>query len=427
MRLHTLFALTLTLACASRSQAKLEAHEWGTFTSLVGSNGVTQSGMHHEDEALPSFVHGFGETLSTLPQPVPPPPDRPCRSKACFSEAFITANPVTQKMETPVIYFYSDRLQNVEVNVKFPEGVVTETFPAPILTSPTRKDLVHLGNGDTTFKVDVLPRTAGMLPVVPSGNIYSHARNVESNVVRSGGEEEKFIFYRGLGRFQPAFSIGSKNGDVSLYAKPSARPQAAFLVDVNSEGHGQLMNVMAKFQGDQAGVVSAALIRKLQDHTGSVPTKNVKSGEQARSELVNALVIAGLNLDEALAMIKTWEHGYLKVPGLRLIYILPRTEADQILPLTISPTPEKVERVFVGRIEILTDTQELKILNDILTARNNFDVKRLGRFGESMLRRVREVYFEQQDQRDQPPATDVVATFDQLIKTAAGEHTASLL
>ena len=35
---------------------RLVVHEWGTFTSLVGSNGQAQNGMYHEDEALPDFV-----------------------------------------------------------------------------------------------------------------------------------------------------------------------------------------------------------------------------------------------------------------------------------------------------------------------------------------------------------------------------------
>src|SRR5262245_934873 len=109
--------------------AKLEAHEWGTFTSLVGSDGVTQNGMYHEDEALPDFVHGFGDLQNGF-QPVRCGHNhgRPCR-KGGFEEAIFLRNVVTQKMETPVIYFYSDRDQAVEVKVRFPEGVITETYP----------------------------------------------------------------------------------------------------------------------------------------------------------------------------------------------------------------------------------------------------------------------------------------------------------
>ena len=32
-------------------------------------------------------------------------------------------------METPVIYFYSDREQTVNVRVRFPHGLITEWYP----------------------------------------------------------------------------------------------------------------------------------------------------------------------------------------------------------------------------------------------------------------------------------------------------------
>lgn len=33
-------------------------HEWGTFTSLQGSDGRVMDGLHHTEELLPAFVHG---------------------------------------------------------------------------------------------------------------------------------------------------------------------------------------------------------------------------------------------------------------------------------------------------------------------------------------------------------------------------------
>src|SRR5438128_2309672 len=127
----TVFIITVFLGGARRGLASLEVHEWGTFTSLVGSDGVTQNGMSHEDESLPPFVHGFGEVNAVpFPDPLPvlQPPRRPQRprpcdgGKGCIPNTFLNSNIITQKMETPVIYFYSDRVQNVEVNVKFPRG-----------------------------------------------------------------------------------------------------------------------------------------------------------------------------------------------------------------------------------------------------------------------------------------------------------------
>ena len=410
-------AFTVLLMAGQNSLAKFEAHEWGTFTSLVGSDGITQDGMYHEDERLPNFVHGFGaiqqpEPVPPRPAPFPPQPRPPCRGKGCFFEEFYDTNVITQKMETPVIYFYTDARRTVSVNVRFPEGVVTETYPAPIATSPDRGNIREAKNGNTTFRVDVLPEVTGNLPFVASDNIYGHARNVASNVIRSGSEVEKFIFYRGIGKFQPRLGLRSEGGHLYFQPERGRVPVATFLVHVDGSGYGQMMpveglsagrrTVVSKFQLD-------ALMKSRQPFSGFL------RGTAMSDALVSALESAGLYEDEAKAMVKTWEHGYLKVPGLRLLYVLPRTEVDQVLPLTITPAPEAIERAFVARIEILLDTEEValvdRVRNDTTLRASDF-----GRFAEPILRRLKQVY--------EKTSTDpvVLARFTRLIEEAkAGE------
>lgn len=384
MRSIKITALILSTLYAPAGLAKFEAHEWGTFTSLVGSNGITQHGMYHEDEALPEFVHGFGVTQNTPPTP---PRPKPCPRKFCFGDEFFANNLITQKMETPVIYFYSDQLRKVSVNVKFPEGVVTDTYPAPVTTYPNIGNIREAAGGDTTFEVEVLKETTGMLPLVDSRNIYGHARNVGSNLVRAGSEQEKFIFYRGIGRFQPRISILSKEGNLSI-ASPRIgdEPQALFLIHVSESGRNQLLD-LGKLETGRAKFISAETIRGLKAGTVGV-------GSQQRQHIVSGLVRSGLKSDEAVAMLDTWEHGYLGVPGLRLLYILPRKEVDEVLPLTITPMPENLVRSFVGRIEILQDTEEKEILSRIIQEKQSFQPHKLGRFAEPILRRVQEVYRE---------------------------------
>jgi hypothetical protein len=393
---HLLIALAL-YGPATSAYATFEAHEWGTFTSLVGSNGVTQNGMYHEDESLPNFVHNFGEVqapLAMAPQPPPPtvtPPRRPCHSKLCFADDVLAKSLITQKMETPVIYFYSDQPRSAEVDVRFPEGVITETFPAPTQTFPIRNNLQTIANGHTVFKVDILPQLNGNIPFADSRNIYSHARNVASNMVRSGSEQEKFIFYRGIGRFQSRLSMTSANGSLTLSGPASALPQAAFLVDVDAQGDYQMLNV-GPLSADAPTKIDVATIVRLRTH-GDLPGQfNIVTGGEAQQALVRSLSTAGLHTDEAEAMVNTWEHGYLHVPGLRLLYILPRAEVDHVLPLQITPAPDKLERVFVARIEVLLDTDEKTILKEVVQQGGRYDSTSLGRFAEPILRRILDLY-----------------------------------
>src|SRR5437588_12223181 len=75
-------------------------HEWGTFLSVQGSDGVTLGGMVDSEEALPAFVRQR---------------DLGGRSRASFYS----------KMETPVTYFYTDRPRDVQVRVEMPGGLLT--------------------------------------------------------------------------------------------------------------------------------------------------------------------------------------------------------------------------------------------------------------------------------------------------------------
>ena len=47
----------LTPSGAKDDGSDLVVHEWGTFLTMNGSDGITLDGMYHEEHALPPFVH----------------------------------------------------------------------------------------------------------------------------------------------------------------------------------------------------------------------------------------------------------------------------------------------------------------------------------------------------------------------------------
>ena len=57
-------------------------------------------------------------------------------------------------------------------------------------------------------------------------------------------------------------------------------------------------------------------------------------------------------------MVQTWWTSYFESEGLRVFWVLPTTVTDRILPLTITPPPDKIVRVLVGRSEVLRPRQE---------------------------------------------------------------------
>jgi hypothetical protein len=82
--------------------------------------------------------------------------------------------------------------------------------------------------------------------------------------------------------------------------------------------------------------------------------------EAASEEMLAALMNEGLYPDEARAMLETWKDAWFE-EGTRLLYIVPRPFVDRVLPLTITPTPANVTRVFVGRLEVVSPRTQTAI------------------------------------------------------------------
>jgi len=93
------------------------AHEWGTFTSVQGADGVQLEWNPLVTTELPKFVYDRGRPNGN---------PRLARYADYSGKGGLVS---LQRMETPVIYFYSSRERNVDVTVKFPQGTVTEWFP----------------------------------------------------------------------------------------------------------------------------------------------------------------------------------------------------------------------------------------------------------------------------------------------------------
>jgi hypothetical protein len=330
--------------------------------------------MHHEEESLPGFVKGRG---SDLKQPA-------CRFK-CFENEPISRT-TTQKMETPVIYFYTQEETPVRVKVDFPKGIISQYFPAPVSFMPALGQAFGLFGGSVTFEGKVTP-TPLDLPFVEPNSVYRPAREVASNYFQSGSENEKFIFYRGLGVFETDLRVTSVGNSLSLKNQGTERIESVFLLNTKVDGTGDIRAFAGISAGDSKRL-SAQIVEELIEQA----KPKVLYQERAQTVIVNALIASGLYPDESLAMFNTWKRSYLDTPGLRVLYVLSRGETDRILPISIQPQPTELVRILVGRIEILTDRQEGDLLSEVqdLFPKVSFPSE-MGRLADPKLRRLMQI------------------------------------
>ena len=370
------------MLAAVETAAAYDLHEWGTFTTVSGSDGRLLTGLQREEEPLPPFVHShFGLENGQMPSIAEFSRIVAQHGTAGFAppgSKGLGRRPVsgvTVKMETPVIYFHSDTAFKARVRVGFEGGSISqwypdrsggETLPEPPRPanpkeSPTPLEKWNLDfskprTGAIEWEVDVLTpeESRATLTFKPRDSVnWLRARVPEANVVRTAsGESENYLFYRGIGNFTPGLHT-TISADETLHLENKTGGDIPYLLVF--EQTGEQIRWHARTGGLASGAQLDIAESALTNTAGGFPApiyQSMKSG----------LTATGLLVSEADAMIQTWWTSYFERDGLRVFWIVPAATTDRILPLTVTPAPEKTVRVLVGRSEVLRPRQETQWL-----------------------------------------------------------------
>jgi hypothetical protein len=383
-----------TAALTSPTSGPLIVHEWGTFVSMEGSDGLVLEGLHHDEADLPGFVHSR-------------PRDQ------------LRLHATTSKLETPVIYFYTDGTvlpEYVNVHVDFPEGIITQWYPQASLSSPRllQGDVFPpLKGGSMEWGGRLVPDTRTDLsqPIVAAvprtgpKDVWNFARATRSAFFvmdgwdwatsRAVNEREKFIFYRGLGRFDPSLRLETESDGRVALVNTGAEPISHLFV-LRIEGGRAAFEYLPNLAPGREAHIQVRL------GENALPVDPFV--DKIAAALAARLVESGLFPEEAQAMVNTWNRSYFRTPGMRVLYLVPRGQIDRTLPIQVrayrhngNSMTTKIERVFVGRVECLTPEQEARIegwLRDLAStdpdraAAARGGLLALGRFAEPHLRRA---------------------------------------
>ncbi|MCU0722012.1 MAG: hypothetical protein MUC63_00075 [Planctomycetes bacterium] len=158
------------------------------------------------------------------------------------------------------------------------------------------------------------------------------ARDVNASFVGSGNKVEKFLMYEFLGLYWSDLRV--KKDSAGLWAENRGeRPiQGVYLIsDELQEGRAHFLS---RLDNDQE------------------PKRAGSEGWQEvdfKASLVQTLVDAGLNRDEALCLIRVLcaQDGFFKSKGVRAIHLLDRPTIESISRLEFDPEPTDVKRVWL--------------------------------------------------------------------------------
>jgi hypothetical protein len=312
-----------------------------------------------------------------------------------------TAFTTVQRMETPVIYFYADAPQTVNVSVNFPSGTITEWYPQA-------SEANHFGEWEaarTRPKEGKIEwNNVNILPAIEkastrqdaSGSHYYAARETRANLLRvdspSGSETEKFLFYRGVASFQAPLTVtqqGDEGEAVELHNSGAEELHSLFVYQV--QGDRAAWTFVPSLAADEVKTIRLQFQRR------------AMSAAEFHNEITpmlhKTLVAEGLFEPEAAAMVKTWDDSWFSEQGFRVLYVLPRAWTDKTLPLSLTPAPRQTARVMVGRAELITPMIETRLLQEMVRYSSAEEIGRalavenvrklgIGRFADAVMRRI---------------------------------------
>ena len=367
-------------------------HEWGTFTSFSGSDGVFLDfrPLVAEHSDLPGFVL-----------------DRAAGYPA-FTKSRLWGR---VRMETPVTYFYTDRVRSVDVRVDFPQGMLTEFYPPVRKSLPAFDPKVAFSTGepigDSSLdwgRINLIPESLiaqgiddpelrkqltahimkSVLPQGANSQHYTQARATDSALVHVRANRyptftwpntaanetktatsvankmpaipqadflEKFLFYRGIGKFTLPYAAKFMSSELTFENQSDKELSSAILIECH---------------GDK---IQTAVITKLAAGKSTQFENRRTVSRQQLSEIVqDHLVAEGLYQKEAAAMVATWSDSWFTEQGTRILYMVPADTTEKLLPLHINPPPQESLRVLVGRMEVMSPESEQQITEAVVAS-----------------------------------------------------------
>jgi hypothetical protein len=315
---------TLAASCAA-AEGEYELHEWGVF-SVPRGEAWAQRDMKQEWATFPEFFFTIWPTAKL-------PYER------------------VQSMRKPVIFVHAPKPLTFDLTIRFPDGRPLVWWPA---TSYPRGDAQITDRDRLTFSVAAIdpdPTNPGRVPQqklydVKNGHWVEQLRAVKCDQLytqsapystplevapRQGYKvPEKFLYYDGIMKAPATPKIARVDGAIELQS--DSRHTWADVMVIERDGN--KLRAARWTDKIEAGAQTTRI-----ELTETVDLTKLKADFSTR------LAGAGLNADEAEALVKVWDDGLFKKDGLTVFYRIPKQTYDQWLPLEAKPEPKKIARV----------------------------------------------------------------------------------
>jgi len=218
----------------------------------------------------------------------------------------------------------------------------------------------------------------------PKYSWWSELRDVDCSWISNQNESERFIYYDGPTLAQSPLDIFYDLDEISVSKRSLFPPDNEHDLNYESvnetilegpnkvdESLKQLINTLGmgstvwKEVDNRQASRDGFFIRVDENGMKGIPITlkdkldvdlnelDLLNSEQLRKSMLDSIMIAGLNLQEAEGLLKCWTPAFFEEPGQRIVFLLHRSEYDLMCPLTIRPEPTEKVRVGLVLTELL--------------------------------------------------------------------------
>lgn len=359
---------------------ELRLAEWGVWINLDGQFHLAQTVI----DEIPAFVHRTGNELESF-------------------EGRLTIPMIVTK---PVIHLTVDQPMAIDLEVTFYNGRPWFAFPKPddfnLQTEwpgPRRQPAISKFDDSTilpltgiregypwllphhrqhyTVNRTVKDEIAGLglrwqsliispsklpwmnPPEVNNGTEFQwwkNLRDVPCSWVSNLGESERFVYYDGPTLANSPIKVSLADDVLQIDQQKIfpdqgsvINPRRAIADNVRREEPDRIGFFV---RVDDQGIITGQKL-DLDNKKIDLHEVNKIDGAKIRQKLLDLLINAGLNSDEARALLDCWESAFFKTAGQRLIFLLQRSEYDLMCPIKVRPMPTTMARVGLVLTELL--------------------------------------------------------------------------
>jgi len=255
-----------------------------------------------------------------------------------------------KKVESFEIHEWGVFLKGYDCNTT---SILTESPPLP--TTGVKKPVIYFHSLKNVTSVRVEVHSIRNATTIPNATIADNKIiwnvTVENDSIKVGNEETCYdhLFYEGEIDFPTHVTIlvTDNNSSISYYIKNNESYTISDAIFVYGKGRDWIECVyFGDLQPGEDKIVNDS------------DPDNILNVSEAKKVIYDALISRGLTDDEAKALLDYWgdwwfnflEWGFYSPSNLtytRLIYIIPQTVYDQLLPIAVTPEPSSIIRVGV--------------------------------------------------------------------------------